>query len=83
MNMLALTLNILRTASTFEHAAWLWGCSTTTVTSVFVSMITLMDKWMKIEFPPFDPERAKLVCPMATEEKLGSHGECGRCIRSI
>jgi hypothetical protein len=74
INMVAMTLFILRTASTMEHTAWAWGCSTTTVTSVFISIVTLLDKWLEIEFPPFDTIRAKLVTPIATEEKIGANG---------
>jgi len=67
----AITLFILHTDSTHDHAAWLFGIGSMTVSEIFATVITILDKFFHTEFGPMDFERARLTTPLSLAEKTG------------
>jgi hypothetical protein len=62
----------LHTDATIAHTAWLFGLGASTVSSIFTTVITVLDKYFANEFSPMDYERARLITPAGLDEKLGA-----------
>ena len=69
---LAVTLFILHTDASMEHAAWLFGIGVSTVSRIFTTVVTILDKFFENEFPPMEYERARLVTPAGLDDKQGA-----------